>query len=234
MLARATDNEVPFELSIDGVVSAPHAVSWALLDASGNTLATGAAAIVSGVPVASIDAVDLPTSLSFGAGYRMIWDVTHADGDTPERIPVAVYLARYSLMCPVAQSDLEAEYPDIGSMLGPDVAHLQSFLGAAWSDVLRSMSNDGLWPHEVVDVDRLFTWVRELAFEKVWRNAMVHQPSYASHYEAHRDAARAAKAAMRTRVDRDQDGIPDDDDHVGTGLGLLRPSIAPRGRRRVL
>lgn len=180
--------------------------------------------------VADYDAEDLPASLAFGSGYRIVWDVTPTGQDHPVQTAVPAMLARYALHCPVTQADLEGEYPDLAAQLNTTSGNLVSFIDGAWAEVLQRLLAAGQWPDAIVDVDQLAEPVKNFALSKFLRFASVtlNREDLRRWAEDHERLAVAAWGRVAVRRDTNQDGTADSEDRSPPTQPLVRS--APRGQ----
>lgn len=213
VLVRGADSTTRIEGRLGGAAAAITAASYRLQGPTGETLHTASPAPSAGVVSVTVPSSALPSTLSYGPGYREFWTVTIDGADHTVTRPA--YLAAYPLHCPVTQVELENEYPAIASMFR-GVDNLQEFIDSAWTDTLTRLLSEGEWPEAIVDSETLIPYVRESALHRVFRAAALGEDiaggPYSRAAEDHRASAREAWARVSYRRDDDQDGRADSDD----------------------
>lgn len=225
--AAANTSTLQPDLGGDGVVAST--ATYTLYSPTGASLATPTPSIsgTTGLVSVTISAGDLPTTLAFGERYREVWSLTI--GGKTQLVTRSAVLARYPLHCPVTQRDLDAEYPDLASMLRATSDDLQAFIDSAWEEAVRRLLAGGKWPEQIVDAESLIDPVKHLALAKVWRFYSVQGGQGGRAAELATEHAREAEvtfARVSFRVDADQDGVADGDDRAA-GLTVLTRSPAP-------
>lgn len=180
----------------------------------------------------SVAAADLPATLGIGAGYQLYWSPVENTGTVAQpSIDRECYLALRPLYCPVSDADFEIRYPGISTKLltGASITHFGGFIDAAFAQAMRELTLRGLWPHQVKSQWSLFLPILEDALANTWSWAYSksRDQSHQSLAEKHRRAAGAAWGALATTLDRDDDGRPDDPEHMESGAVVLHVNAAP-------
>lgn len=234
VFARGRAVTTSIETRLGGSKVAPSSGTYTLTAPDKTSVSTGAVTVASSVATYTIAAVDLPTTLGYGGGYRERWKLTFSDGTVTEGQRPA-YLAREPLYCPTTQADLEQQIPGLSSLLGASTTDLQGWIDLAWGDTLERLIQGGQWPDAIVDVDGLAAGVRELALSYTLEAFAIASPDYADQASFHRRRAESLLGSIRYRIDDDQDGYADSERRHGNPI--LRRS-SPRvpwtygGRRK--
>lgn len=230
VLRREADNVLTMQDRVGASLVVPTSGTFQLLDAGGNVVASPAVTIVSSIATVTVLAASLPSTLAFGGGYREVWTLTYSTGVQVATRPA--YVSKYPLQCPVTQADIEDEYPDIGGMMNTSTGNVQNFIDSAWNEILRQLTAKGEWPDAYVDVQSLFTLVREFALEKITAFMALSGTSTTDRSERHRANAAAAWGQVRTRRDLGQSGVADSPDmHAANKAINTRAAPAYRYRR---
>lgn len=236
VMVRGADSPVSIDLGLNGGAVTYTASSCTLysptgteLEASGD-LGSGSGSIAHTIPAASI-----PSTLSFGENYRIVWTAT-VGGDVLTFAMPAI-LARYPMHCPITQADLEAEYPDLNAAHRSSTSsslELQAFIDSAWEDVVRWIVREGHYAEQVYDTHVFVEPTRHLALHKVFRAYSMggsYDNAYGRLADEHATAYRRALSEVRFRADADQDGIPDSNDSMSASMVARRGSAYYRYRR---
>lgn len=226
MLVRGRDSRTTLEprLGADAVGASP--ATYTLLGPGGAVLVDAAEATVTdGVVSYTVPASVLVSTLAFGPRYREVWSVTVAG--VPCELTRPAILARYALHCPITQADLELDYPDLADTFRMTPDNLQGFIDAAWEELIRKMSQAGVWAATVVDGQDLADTVRNMALHKLFRFRSVEGgESDRRLSDDHKAAADAAWSSFTTRLDLDQDGEADSDQRESL-VHAVHPNGAP-------
>lgn len=239
VMVRAQNNTTSIDVRLGDSAATVTAATYALYN--GTTVLQQTVLGDLAPPSTTVSASSIPSTLSYGEGYREVWTLTIAGTATVFTRPVI--LAKYPYHCPITQADLTAEYPDLNDALrSADASSLQPFIDAAHADIIRRMSADALLASTLVDQHASFTATRELALHKVFRAyslALDEKSSYARLADRHLANYERAYLTMRSRVDLDQDGAADSETRSAVVTKIGRGS-APVGdgwygsRRRVI
>lgn len=218
----------------DGVTVAPTASgsSYALISPAGVEL-SDATVTINGDDIAevTIPALDLPSTLGYGLGYSERWTLV-LDGVARSYRRGAV-LARFELAPPVSQADLVAgEYPDLVQSLGDYAADLQEIMDGAWGECLRWLWRQATPAQILVEPSDVFDWYRHEVLSRVFKSQFAgrgNNDRARTLWDYHREAAAAAKAALKPIVDRDHSGVQDS--LVGEPVARqIHPNMPPSRR----
>ena len=234
VLQRARANTVSLEVWRDGAKVAPSAATLTLIRPSGTLILDAvAASIVSDVATYTIGAGSLPETEPAGQLYTLRWDLTIAG--LARTVQRACTVARFPMVLPVTDVDLtEGEYPDLVEQLGDFGSNLQTFLESAKRDVLRELEQHGQWPDLITGPSDLYEPIRQTAFAKVFRFLFNTNDSERSErlMDLHSTEAKRVLADLRTRLDRDDDGLPDGERREGMSRTIHIGGAEARYRRR--
>lgn len=190
-----------------------------------------AVTITNRIAVATIPALSLPATLSFGELYLERWLLTFADGI--ERIGIReAALAFRELYCPVAEIDLTSEYPNIDAELAKGVP-LQDWIDEAWAQIVNRMRKIGVLSYTVISSEALRETVRHLAYYFIFKE-LFRRTTGSTHwrdlYVHHLEMYNRAWGEMNFRTDLDQDGFADSTERRGASLVIHR-NVPPFRRR---
>jgi len=232
VLERGRAQRVTLEAYIDGNLAAPTAEgsTFQLQDAAGDDVVATAAitGVADDVAYYDILAASLPSTLELGRRYLETWSLVMPDGTTRTRTREAA-ITRFQWSNPVCDDDLLAEYSGLLTDFGGVETSLQRFLDLAADQFLRRLWRVGEWPDIIVSISDTFEPVRELALMYAFKDLYRAKPTDRAKtlWDHHRDAAAAAFTTMTYEVDRDLDGLADDDNRSGPGRVIHR-NAAPR------
>lgn len=238
VLQRGRVNVTQLAAYRSGALVAPTAVgsTYTLEAPDGTAVVSAAAVTVTGdVATYTIPALTLPATLGLGPDYLETWALLMPDSRTyTVRRPAG--LALFQLFPPVTEADLvQGEYPDLVTSLGPQGSvTLQALMDGAWHACMRKLESHGDYPDIVVDSADVFDWYRHEVLRRVFGAMLQRQPQnerWRALWEEHRDEAKAAKAGLRIKVDRDRDGRQDHLGHEAV-TRQLQPNVPPRRRWR--
>lgn len=152
-LQRGRAQIVSFPLYIDGELAAPAAIpegAFRLYSPDGQLLVEGAVVVTSEIATFSLTAGQLPSTLSFGQGYREEWELTCADSvrRTFRRDAAVVRYAAYPV---VTDGDLLGVYSDLNRQLKAGTTTFQAYIDEAWKRILGRLVSQGVFPEKVVE-----------------------------------------------------------------------------------
>lgn len=236
ILVRARTCTVSLRCERSGSVEALKTTTTATLyDSSGTALTPAlAATITGGIAYVSISSSYLPSTLSIGPGYYLIWAPVLSGGTALPQIDRQVILCLRPLPMAVGQSDCESKYPDITTILrNSGLSSIQTFLDEAWNETLRGITERGFWPHQVKT-----TWsVRGPATHKAleltfrWLFRKTSEAKYLQLASFHAAQTEAAWTQLKTTLDLDDDGIADDSETLEGLRQVIHVNPAPRIQR---
>jgi len=213
----------------DGALVAPTPTgsSYELVSPAGVVVANPTVSVAAGIAQVTIPSLSLPTTLPYGEGYSERWVLVLES--VPRTFRRMAVMGRFELHPPVAETELTlGEYPDLVSSLGDYGQSLQTFMDAAWNELLRHLARYGTYAHIVVEPTDVFDYYRHLVFERVFRALLKFQDSerWRNLWEFHREEMKAARDGLRIQVDRDVDAMADSlgPDPV---LRSIHPNLAP-------
>jgi hypothetical protein len=218
------------------IVALNNTTACKLYDLGGTLLATATVAIASGSAYATFSAAMLPSTLAIGSGYQLVWSPV-LDSGTGISLPDVdrqCFLALRPFYVTVSVVDLLAiDASLLTRMASKGFTTLQTWIDAAAVEACRKMSMLGLWPHQVKSQWSCHNPILFDAYSRVcwqmfqWSHEAVYQTS-ATHYAR---KAESAWAEMKTTLDRDDDGLPDDDESLEGLRQVLHVNPAPRSYR---
>jgi len=234
VLQRSRANTVRLEVWRDGALVAPTSAKVSLLRPAGTAIVDEATATISGsVATYTVSAGDLPATEPTGQLYTLRWALTIDGLERTVQRPCTV--ARFPMVLPVTDDDLTGgEYPDLVDQLGDYGTTLQSFIEAAKRDVLRELEQCGTWPDIITGPSDLFEPIRQSAYTKVFRFLFSTNDSERSErlMELHRAEYLRVMKDLRLRLDRDDDGLADDEARESVSRTIHRGGARSRYRRR--
>lgn len=197
----------------DGALVAPTEADCAylLVDSAGTTIADPAVEVVDDIAQVTIEAADLPSTLTLGVGYAERWTLALPD-DSVRTVQRQVVLGKFELHPPMDQSELTDEYPDLLVDFAGFGSHFQRQLDSAWREVCREITRQGDFPDIYCEPSDLYDWYKQLALERIFRALSKTQSSnqrWFDLWQHHLVQVDRAKSAVRFLPDRDRDGLAD-------------------------
>ena len=223
---RGRAHATKIEARLGASLVAPSSGSFQLLSPTGAVVASPAVTITGSIATATVAAVDLPDTLSFGPGYIEEWTLTI--GGVVQIARKDAWLARRALFCPVTQADLEQLHPALGASVRSGTGSLQAQIDSVWTDTLGKLYATGQWPARILEPSTLSAYVRNRALAAVFRSFMVgsatpgnNNNELATYYDNEADRA---WGSIQYLADDDQDGKADSDERQGPGGPIARSS----------
>ena len=233
VLQREVAQDVRLEVRRNGELVAPSSGTFSLFGVDRTAVIDAQPVVITDlVATYSITALELPDTLAFSQLYQERWSLVMPDGTT--RTPRRETAVAPFLLYPVlAEADItEGEYPDLVSQLGPSFETLQPFMDEGWRRMLEWFFQHGRWPDMMLSTSAFRRphreWTLFLIFKHLFRNVSGGNrwERLMNHHEAEKDAA---LGNLTSRLDRDQDGHPDDPSRVSSS-GVVHRNA---GRRRL-
>ena len=141
----------------DGSLQAPtvSGSSFTLRDPNGVDVITDRAITVSGsIAQVALADTDLPSTLSYAAGYRERWTLVMPDGHT-HLFERGAAVTRSNLYPVVTDDDLLALYPDLNSYRPSSLSSWQGQIDAAWKVIVGRLQGDRRWPYLIMEAEAL-------------------------------------------------------------------------------
>lgn len=198
--------------------------TYTLINPSGTTIVTGAATITAGYARYELTSTHLPSTAALSRGYMETWAITET-GQDPTVHQRTVIVARRGLQPPCAISDLEDRFSRLSTLKPRDQESWQPQLDAAWGDVLRKLTSEGLYPARLIDPSALFAPHLHAAQIVIYGVLAAGDPTNTTYpalrAQAIEDLARAWRES-RGQIDRDDDGRSDDEGNTtNTPTGVI-------------
>ncbi len=220
----------------DGALVAPDPDgTYELISPTGTVIISDTGVVVTAsVATFTIPALSLPSTLAMGEGYQERWSLVMPDGTT-RTFAREASLALFQLAPAITDDDLLVEYPDLIELLGSYGSNLQSWIDEAFYQFLGELYALGEWPDVIVSKAATREPLRQRAFFLIFKFMFSRQPNagrFETLMERHEAAMLSAMSRMTYRVDRDQDGTPDDLGRHGSST-VIHLNAAPfRNRSR--
>lgn len=177
-------------------------------------------------------ATHLTSTRALGEGYQEVWTLHLPDG-TVRTVDREAALVKRPLQCPISDSDLEDEYPDLPATRGALLTSMQPFIDAAWKRMLGRLIAEGHLPYLVKSSHSFRVAAIELTFGLFFRFAAKSHKGRGDYLELateHMKAYERAWSSINFTVDADHDGRVDNP-NARTGSGVVvYPSSAPDRR----
>ena len=233
VLTRGRDQTTTQELRRSGAIVTPSAGTYTLIGPTGAVVIAevNVTGIPGGIASMALVAADLPATLAFGEGYRELWKLT-VDG-VVRTFPRDAALSLYTLANPVSQADLTGDYPSLVDQVSQWATDLQQWIDQAWDYTLRSLFRRSEWPDQIVDESSVFDAVAEESLFRIFRflaNSSKNGERFSVPRDDHKAAAINARAKIRFRADRTNDGVADSLDRESLSTVVHRNSAASSSR----
>lgn len=212
-LPRGRAHTITAPLYRDGAAVAASAATCTIYNAAGTEVSTTASATVpSGVPTLVIDSDDLDGQ-SYGSGWRVEWEITHAGGVIPSRHEAA--LVRSALPPVITDDDLYRRHkgldPDAPAGQALSVrTDYQDSIDEAWTEIILRLYSVGRRPYLVMSPSGLrechLYLTLSLIFDDLSTGAGLQYMETAARY---RQQFEAAWSRLSLVYDSDDDGEVD-------------------------
>lgn len=183
-------------VELEGAPATVTAATWSLLDAAGNSIASGSGT-PSGSPTGTTVGLSVALAATVKAQPGCQLELTATIGGSDHIIRYGALVVRRVLHCPVVEADLYRLYrtldPEQADTIAPDDGW-EPKLAAAWDEVEDILRGRGRRPDLITDSSALHKVTLETALALIFREIGTRQPAY---QQASADHAEAAKAAWR-------------------------------------
>lgn len=242
LLQRGRDQVVRLEVYHQGGLVAPAGTStFSLLRPDGSAVVNAAAVTISDEVATyaisgSTELADTDTN-PYSELYQERWILDLPDG-TRRTIRREAAVAPFSWYNPVADVDLLAEYPELGTLVGPlEQQTLQGFIDESVRHVLELLFNQGQWPDIMVSVSAFREPIRQRALFLIFKDLYREQggagnPRWERLLRYHEGEWNAAWARLSSRLDADLDGHADSTDRQAARRTIHRNAHGRRARVR--
>ena len=218
---QANTSQLSFELA--GAAVTPASVAYSLLSPVGTAIVDAAAATVTtGTASYALTSTHLPATADLSAGYLERWAITYDSGD-PATYERTVTVGRRTMAPPIGQTDLEERYPNLARQRSgvPQIADYQTLINQAWSDIIGALVSRGTLPNKIVQPSALRNVHIHRSLQLIYENFAMAQPDRGNWLEFAKtaeDRYTAAWSAATAQMDEDDDGVPDAEGDLRTGL----------------
>lgn len=233
---RGRNNTARAEVYLDGALVAPDSGTYVLYDPSGNVLVEDDVTVEDdGAATYSLTSTHLPSTATLSALYQEVWTLSFGDDERVWDRTVAVACRDWSP--PITDADLTGDRPRLAQHLPQGETSFSRWISEAWTEVLGDLEGLGVFPQQVMSPQRFRPWLRHLTLALFFESCALGGRNLSNWKEladTERDRAEKAKASCTSRMDRDEDGRPDDDgvlSAMGAGpihLGAARLGPYPR------
>ncbi len=233
VLQRGVAQDVRLEARRDGELVAPSSGTFSLFGPDRTAVIDAQPVVITDlVATYSITALELPDTLAFSQLYQERWSLVMPDGTT-RAVRREAAVAPFLLYPVLAEIDItRGEYPGLVDELGPDFTTLQPFMDEAWNQVLEWLWEQGRWPDMMLSTAAFRKPHRHttlyLVFKELFRNTSGGN-RWQVLMDKHEAKMDAALGNMTSRLDNDQDGLPDSSTRVSSNTVIHRNA----GRRRL-
>jgi hypothetical protein len=171
LLERSVSNVTRLEIYRDGSQIIPTAAQYTLIRPDGVGIVQDATATIIGDGTLQYThpANHFPDTISLGEGYVQTWTVT-IDGEVYNfRRTAAIVLRR--LYPTVSDTDLETEYSDLGNLRPASLSSYQTYIDAAWYEILRRVRRTGIgYEYLILTPESFHDALLHLTLYKVFRD----------------------------------------------------------------
>lgn len=233
---RGRSNTAAIEVWRDGALVAPESGTYTLYDPTGTEVVSDDVTVASDVATYALTSTHLPSTAALSSLYQEVWSLVLTGGDELVRDrSVAVAVRDWSP--PICDADLTADKPRLSVGLPQGTTTFQAWIDEAWREILGELEGIGVFPQQVMSPGRFRAWHRHLSMALYYESAAFGGRPGSNWLEManmERERADKARATCTTRMDRDEDGKPDDDgvlSAMGSGpihLGAARLGPYPR------
>jgi len=219
-IERGRDNLIKCPVYRDGALVAPSAGTVTVYNASGTAIVDAASVTVSGSVAEYTITAATVASESFGDGWAVEWALTLAS--LPVNFRTDAALVRRQLFPSITDADLFRRLPSLdpsGNAPITSSANYQDRLDESWDMIVRRLLAEGVLPWVVTDAAAFREAHITLALSLILRDLAVRTEGsgyYAEEAREYRQEYEKAWRGARYRVDRNDDGIPDDLDRSST------------------
>ena len=142
MLERAKSQTSTLPVYRDGILVAPSAVKYTLIDPTGKKLLDGVTGSSPGNIATYVHGPSvLPETLNLGEGYVQEWELTFPGGSYIFRRMAAVVLRR--LYPVVSDGDLTSTYSQLATLRPSSLSSYQSYIDEAWYTLIQKLRQEG-------------------------------------------------------------------------------------------
>ncbi len=208
---KGRDNVIKCPIYRDGALVAPASGTVSVYDDSNTAQVDGAAVTVSG----SVAQYTIPTAtlsgLEYATGWRIEWVLSLSSVSHTFRQEAAH--VRAPLWPIISDTDLrDGRYSDLDDLRPSGVSSYQTYIDAAWRDVLDRLIAEGKWPHYIVTAAALRLPHLHRSLELIFLD--FHQSAGADSKwlqlaEHHGTEWGRSFRSVRYTEDRDEDGAAD-------------------------
>ena len=228
VLVRARDTQVALYCWKDGAQVQPSACDLEVYTPESSDAAATPAVVLGTPSLATVTAATLPSTLSPGAGFQLLWKPT-LDG-VQHLVDREAWLAVRPLYNPLSINHLEGMYPGITAKLtGSGKTSFDWLVVEVHAEGVVEITQRGLWPHQVKSQWSLLKPYRHMLAAKAfrWMFWRSRDQTMAALAEKHESLAAAAWSEFASALDRDGDGRPDDPEALHAGSTIVHACAAP-------
>ena len=207
-IERARDTFLEIEVYDDGSISAPSSGTISVYNAAGTAVVDAQSVTIASSKANYTITAATVASESFGDDWRVEWTLVMGDTNTYLFRQDAA-LVRVRLAPVIADADLTARYPDLGSYLDSSLTSWEGFILEAWWDVVGRLESMGRRPYLIVSPEALRPVHLHTTLGLICRSlAGSGDPDNKWHFLAdmHERKAEEAWATTTLKYDSDDDG----------------------------
>ena len=220
---RGQANTAAIDFERAGAAVTPSAVLYTLNGETGTAIVDAAAATVaSGTASYALTSSHLASTAELSAGYLERWAITYADG-TVQTYERTVIVGRRSLSPPIGQTDIEQRLPNLARQRSgnPQVTDYQGYITQAWEEIVGDLVALGVLPNRIVQPSALRMPHMFLTLTLIFESFAMGQGERGNWLEMarmYRERYERAWSAATAQMDQDDDGVPDDEGRLRSGL----------------
>ena len=192
-----------------GSLVAPTSGTFTLYDPAGAIVSTSAVVVSGSIATATIPAIDIPATTSFGTAWRVVWSLVIATAT--EEFANSAHLVRSVLRPVVADVDLFRRVSSLdpsGAAPISSVADFQDYRDEAWASLVAQVAGNGPLPYLIMEPTALREAHILLSLQLIFEDFSTRlNEVYAERAEIYAMRYAAAFDRLRFAYDEDQDGI---------------------------
>lgn len=178
-------------------------------DDGGPTVVSSAAltSVAGGIASYTVPALTLPSTLSYGDGWRIVWDLTL--GGVQQQVRASAALVRYALFPVVADADLYGRMKQLDPAVKQPLTSRTTFQTErddAWTTIYNRIANAGNRPNLIMDSTATREAHITLTLANILRSNAMGNESLVALAEDFRQQYMAAWRDLRFRYDESESG----------------------------
>lgn len=236
-LERGRTQSVELPIYRDGVLAAPTAGTFSLFDAADAVVVDALAiTITADIATFSVTAAEVPADQQPGERWRILWQLTLADG-LIRSIGRDATVVRRTIFPTITLADLVRHHSDLATLLaGSNDINAQGYIDESWRIIINRLEAQNVRANLILSpwsLREVHIWLALELFSLDAHTSMLGDSKYLELAELYRDRYERAWSSLNFSYDSDNDGAIDDADRTAA-VSVVMLSDAPaawRGRR---